>query len=549
MRLINVDSLKLESFPNDDHIYAILSHTWETEEVTFQDIIDEGRRSQIESWKGYQKILSVCKVAQQDGWKYVWVDTCCIDKTSSAELSEAINSMFSWYRKAQVCYIYLADVPDAAGYHNSPHSAFSHSRWFKRGWTLQELIAPSFSIFFDAQWREIGTKADLHLTISEITRILPEVVRGHVSDPAKITRFNTRPVGMDPRSVSISEKMCWAYGRETTRPEDMAYSLMGLFDVNMALLYGEGGTKAFVRLQEEIMRVSNDPSIFVWLTNRKEPGLLAESPSDFYSGDLQKLGVMRSAPKPSSYTLSKSGLEMELLLIPPPPGNADYFGLLDCWPSELPNSRVALYLYKRSSDPPVFSRFRHTALQFYTGEIPEQPTKLLLATPRSTSIEPVARYRVPLSSRRPIIVDYHLLGDYFVYSESIPKYNWSVSEEENVQYYWQKPTPTTFSGSMVFDGVEGQGAIIFQGRDTMAESIIALSVGYVQETPFCSFFNLGNELKTGWAPELGKEILMRSPESDFKVINSRVSVAASLRRRMGLKSPVNRVTLELKWRG
>jgi hypothetical protein len=150
MRLVNTKTIQLE-FLNDDNVpdYAILSHTWEQEEILFHDIeLDSARLK-----KGYAKLENCCRVARENGFEYIWDDTCCIDKTSSSELSEAINSMYRYYQEASICYVYLADILTV--------SEISNSRWFTRGWTLQELIAPSSMIFFDKDWRELGTKTSL----------------------------------------------------------------------------------------------------------------------------------------------------------------------------------------------------------------------------------------------------------------------------------------------------------------------------------------------------------------------------------------------------
>ena len=163
-------------------------------------------------------------MAVADGFDYIWIDTCCIDKTSSAELSEALNSMYRWYQEAEECYAYLADVP-----HNSINRATGvtgpswKSRWFTRGWTLQELIAPLSVIFLNSEWQEIGTKSNLQRDISEITGI-----------PSSFL------LGDDLRHASIAQRMSWASKRETTRIEDLAYYLMGLFGIYMPMLYGEG---------------------------------------------------------------------------------------------------------------------------------------------------------------------------------------------------------------------------------------------------------------------------------------------------------------------
>ena len=236
MRLLNVSTFTFEEFYGNIPPYAILSHTWGEGEVLLQHIQDGTGRAR----KGWSKIKGCCSLAAKDGWKYVWIDTCCIDKTSSADLSEAINSMFTWYQKSSVCYAYLNDVR----YRSSDANDFRYSRWFTRGWTLQELLAPTYVVFLDDRWNELGTKSTLKDLVSEITRI----------SIAHLTDFKT---------CSIATKMSWAARRETTRVEDTAYCLMGLFGINMPLLYGEG-KNAFFRLQLELIKSYNDESIFAW---------------------------------------------------------------------------------------------------------------------------------------------------------------------------------------------------------------------------------------------------------------------------------------------
>jgi hypothetical protein len=230
-----------QDFNNDIPRYAILSHTWgaDTEEVTFRDLMDGTGKSKA----GYDKIRFCGEQARRDGLQYFWVDTCCIDKSNNNELSEAINSMFRWYRNAAKCYIYLSDVLRPAFDTNDKskqlpwESAFRKSRWFTRGWTLQELIAPTSVEFFSKDWVQLGNKTSLERHICEITGI-----------PAKALQ------GSPLSDFSITERMLWTEKRETTRNEDKAYSLLGIFDVYMPLIYGEGREKALKRLREEIDR-------------------------------------------------------------------------------------------------------------------------------------------------------------------------------------------------------------------------------------------------------------------------------------------------------
>ncbi|KAL8848230.1 MAG: hypothetical protein Q9221_006748 [Calogaya cf. arnoldii] len=278
MRLLNTISLNFsEFFDSNIPKYAILSHRWGAREIGFKEIL----KRTAPPGPALRKIERCCKLAASRGLQWVWIDTCCIDKRSSAELSEAINSMYKWYERSEVCYVYLNDV------HYTPtepwdfyqrdwkesevskgivfKEEFESSLWFTRGWTLQELLAPEAPVFFDAEWREIGTRLDLNRLITTITGI-PEkyLVRGRVSSQA-----------------STAAKMSFAASRTTSREEDIAYCLLGLFDVTMPLLYGEGASSAFQRLQIEIIRKSSDESLFAWTSNEPASGMLAPHSSCF----------------------------------------------------------------------------------------------------------------------------------------------------------------------------------------------------------------------------------------------------------------------------
>jgi hypothetical protein len=211
--------------------YAILSHTWgaDHEEVTFKDLAEGTGRNKA----GYRKLTFCGKQAGIDGLRFFWVDTCCIDKSSSAELSEAINSMFRWYHDAAKCYVYLSDVSTSSS--SGDGIVFQKSRWFTRGWTLQELLAPTCVEFFSAEGNLLGSKSSRVQEIAEVTSISIEALQGR-----ELSHF------------SIEERMAWIEKRETTRGEDMAYSLLGIFDIYMPLIYGEGKEKALKRLQKEI---------------------------------------------------------------------------------------------------------------------------------------------------------------------------------------------------------------------------------------------------------------------------------------------------------
>ena len=221
--------------------YAILSHTWaDGEEATFEDLV----RGIGKDKPGYNKIKFCVNQANQDGLQYSWVDTCCIDKSSSAELSEAINSMFRWYSKATRCYVYLSDVPDPKDPTSTIESALPGSRWFKRGWTLQELIAPSTVQFFSRENELLGDRKSRGQQIHQITGIATEALQGK-----PLSQFN------------VDERLSWAARRETTVEEDAAYCLLGIFDIRMPLIYGEGRKKALERLQRKIQKASNTASL------------------------------------------------------------------------------------------------------------------------------------------------------------------------------------------------------------------------------------------------------------------------------------------------
>ena len=287
MWLLDTRTLRLHYFQSPEQVkegYAVLSHVWDAEEQGFQDIQEIHRRSDAARSNHLRfifamvrtlvtrtspldaispKIRKFCNLCAQNGYKWGWVDTCCIDKSSSAELSEAINSMFRYYSLALVCYVYLSDVNK-----DSPEEwlvseeeeeeawkkrfygwkkEFQDSSWHNRGWTLQELIAPQTVLFFSRSWNIVGSRSGLAKVLERPSRVPEAVLRGE----------------KQVKEYSIAERMSWAAERETTRVEDEAYCLMGLFNVNMPTLYGEG-RKAFQRLQKEIMQRSPDTTLFAW---------------------------------------------------------------------------------------------------------------------------------------------------------------------------------------------------------------------------------------------------------------------------------------------
>ncbi|KAI6039090.1 heterokaryon incompatibility protein-domain-containing protein, partial [Pisolithus marmoratus] len=278
--------------------YAILSHCWSEhqQEVSFREmnkllVMSKEKRNETRGRTGYKKIINTCTQAQKDRMEWVWVDTCCIDKKSSAELSEAINSMYRWYAKAKLCYVYLHDVCDTIrdSWKNRKEPK-AIPRWFLRGWTLQELIAPKVVRFFNQKWEYIGNKGELAGILTEITRIPVMVLWNGMQEALSSADNAGRP--------SVAQIISWAADRTTTREEDRAYSLLGLLGVHMPMMYGEG-KNAFRRLQLKIIRRSNDHSIFAWGWTRKSgwsSSILADGPGCFR--DCSRITIL----KPEEFT-------------------------------------------------------------------------------------------------------------------------------------------------------------------------------------------------------------------------------------------------------
>ena len=315
MRLLHTKTFKFQTFFDDSlPEYAILSHRWSSEEdeVSFKQF----RKHSVHlNLPGLVKIEEFCRLADERGLRWAWIDTCCIDKRSSAELSEAINSMWEWYRGSKECYVHLADVEfsdyelslklqseetfwRATDGWASLRDRFNQSDWLKRGWTLQELIAPDKVVFYDSHWNEIGPLKRFYKDVAKVTGIHEKYLA-------------PRHSGF-PEWPSVATRMSWVSHRHTSRKEDIAYCLLGIFHVNMPLLYGEGAVRAFRRLQTEIMKISDDESLFAWTSDDLYSGLLAERPSYFAgSGDIVAGTLSRGVSRPP-YSMTNKGLEIAL---------------------------------------------------------------------------------------------------------------------------------------------------------------------------------------------------------------------------------------------
>ena len=335
MRLLSTSQWKFGEFyrgPGDGMPrYAILSHRWEQDEFTYQEALLQSINplSLQKLSKGLEKIFEFRRLAAAEDFEWVWIDTCCIDKSSSAELTEAINSMFTWYRQSRMCFAYLSDVHAI--------EQIPTSKWFDRGWTLQELLGPSEIRFYGTQectfdcklaWTYLGRKSTPQIlaALQRRTNIPRQCL-------LSATRIPEQPVAV---------KMSWASGRHTTREEDKAYCLLGIFDVNMPLLYGEGVEKAFRRVQEEIIKYTDDQTIF---GHDYYHGILAHSPSDFWRGSELRTGLPARYDLVDAgsraYAITNKGLEIELPYIEPSHVCEDTFGkiiarvaILNCHESE-----------------------------------------------------------------------------------------------------------------------------------------------------------------------------------------------------------------------
>jgi hypothetical protein len=274
--------------------YGILSHRWLKEgEPSGKDLL----KRQNLFGRGYDKLQSFCEVAASKGMKFAWSDTCCIDKSSSAELDESIRSMFRWYRNSALCIVHLAQSASA--------DDMTRDEWFARGWTLQELIAPKKTKFYNKDWEPL-TKLDNDKVDGGGGSIL-SVISNHTG--IKIRNL----LHFDPGPFFLIERMAWAAKRKTTRDEDIAYSLTGIFNVGLQIAYGEGGQRAFVRLIEALMQVTSDTDILHWAGKAAElphSHALPPSPAAYV---VRSIGGSRPRDR---FAMTSSGLRIKLAVFP-----------------------------------------------------------------------------------------------------------------------------------------------------------------------------------------------------------------------------------------
>ncbi|KAH7558833.1 hypothetical protein BM1_04970 [Bipolaris maydis] len=319
--------------------YAILSHRWGAEgtEVTFEDL--QGNKG--EDKLGYEKIRLCGYQAQRDGLEYFWVDTCCINKANKAELSRAIQSMFRWYRDSARCYVYLSDVSslplDTTLTSGLQKSKVQNSEWFTRGWTLQELLAPSSVDFFSQEWEKLGDRKSLIQQVHEATGIPYLALQG-----GALSQF------------SVSDRLRWIEYRHTTCPEDKAYSLAGVVDIDLAPCYGEGVEGAFRRLHDEIDKSTRCIQDLCGTDSRKDKqrieemkgGLLTDAYSWIFHND--------------SYMNWYTDPESRVLWIKGDPGKGKTMllcGIINELETSTPmrNTKLVSYFFCQANDPRINS--------------------------------------------------------------------------------------------------------------------------------------------------------------------------------------------------
>lgn len=393
MWLINTHTLTLEEFISLDRpAFAILSHTWSKDEVTFQEF--RSLTGDYSKKLRGRKVLNTCALAKSRGFRYVWIDSCCIDKTNSVELAEAINSMFEWYATAGECYAYIEDLASDAS-----TDKLKVSRWFSRGWTLQELLAPDELIFFDRDWRPRGTKHDLSGLVSEASGISQGILR----DKSLLSE------------IPVSHKMSWAATRQTTRPEDIAYCLIGIFDVRMVFIYGEGRKNAFYRLQKKIIRRTNDMSIFAWTSQSVDEeyrGVLATGPEEFVNGSLyrQQSGALDNP----EYTVTNKGIRIETGL----QYNSDGATVLPLYHSK--ESRDIIGIYLKAYGGRTYARMRPHELAKIPNATQGRPEQRYL----SPSISVATKRKLETTLANAFLFESSLKTKYWQYESTSPSTWW-----------------------------------------------------------------------------------------------------------------------------
>jgi hypothetical protein len=499
MRLLNAKDftkrkITLKEF-NDDSTtpdYAILSHTWDDDEIKLRDLEGLTRR-QLMRKKAYSKLENCCIKTLDWDLEWVWIDTCCIDQQSSAELSEAINSMYQWYRQSAVCFACLSDVScceDDFGpeiidnpyqQESGPISTFYSARWFTRGWCLQELLAPRNMQFFNMNWDYIGSKRGL---------------KTHISLATDIDAYSL--FVPDLSVLSVAYRMTWAAPRKTTREEDIAYCLLGIFNINMPLLYGEGQLRAYGRLQEEIMRRTEDHSMFAWSgagigTDFRNDivGFLAPHPSAFKDNKAELHELPRDV-EPLSIT--GRGIRAQLPLVPQDDEGKNYLAVIGCReshssyhvPAHSSYYAIPITRLKESSDI-----YRRTSPDLQTVSLTEDATLstlFLLRHSKPTHLEDKDTTQVWLSSLEMRRCFYKIKGTF-------PSFFWNV--DRRVFAFSPADFEVHPQMAIAFTNSGGQGFVLIMEVDLKRRSctnnLVELIQPNIQEA---AKFNISKQLSS-----------------------------------------------------
>ncbi|KAG1892775.1 heterokaryon incompatibility protein-domain-containing protein [Suillus subluteus] len=276
--------------------YAILSHRWlDSGEPTYEEM----KAGSLAAGPGYEKLKNFCRAARQYNVEFAWSDTCCINKSSSTELDESIRSMFRWYRNSEICVVHLAK--------STTIKDILLDEWTERGWTLQELLAPFYIKFFNKYWTPMTN--DSNDKRKEATTEILQTLEKATGVPHHEIYWQ-----FNPGPSKVDERMAWAARRKTTRVEDVAYSLMGIFDVSLQIAYGEGGDRAFCRLIEAIMQ-AGDPSVLNWkgaAAKHHTSDAIPRSPRSF----LDRRELKLASGGRLEMTMTGLGLRMHLVIVP-----------------------------------------------------------------------------------------------------------------------------------------------------------------------------------------------------------------------------------------
>lgn len=275
MRFLHTKTFVLHDFTGPPSSYAVFFHAHGSDDIGFEDF---SKPQMLLCKDGFHRLWQACSRARNHGSEWLWSDAVCIDRGSSTALTEAFNSLARIYQHCIFSIIYLEDLPCSDCVGGGLEKRLAKCAWLRNVWVLPQLIFPKHSFIYDRDWAEIGTKASLARQLSLVTSIEQSVL----INPAALGEY------------SVAKRMSWASHLEASRPEDRSFALLGILGVHMPIVYGEG-QKAFIRLQEEILRDTNDYSLFAWRPEvpQEYRGLFAYSPAEFQHFDKGPNGPFR----------------------------------------------------------------------------------------------------------------------------------------------------------------------------------------------------------------------------------------------------------------